>query len=262
MYCDYVFVFYYVVSVVILYNFKIITSTIYQVGYRGLYRLTLSDTSPQMEIWHTSPQEILNFKNISEMEFCNCRSLKYIFTPSMALSLNLLFSLKIKECSSMEEVIREHGVEKEATTDKFTFPWLSYLTIESCSNFRCFYLGSRTLEFPSLLRITIAECPKMTTFSSPFWRNKEKVWIGVGSGRRLGQGDLNIAPTFFSDKVSLLLNFFYFIFFCGGYFHIFARFCLIYIIFFIHAFLQSFISLGFFLMMGGQKLDDKQFNLY
>ena len=123
----------------------------------------------------------------------------------MALSLKGLVSLEINECSSMEEVIREHGDEEEATTDKFTFPRLYSLKIESCSNFRCFYLGSRALEFPWLGRIEIAECPKMTTF----WRNKEKEWIGDGSGRRLGQGDLNIAPTFFSDKVSLLFEVFF-----------------------------------------------------
>ena len=116
----------------------------------------------------------------------------------------------------MEEVIREHGVEEEATTDN-TFPDLY---------FRCFYLGSGALEFPSLLRITIAECPKMSTFSSPSSRNKEKEWIGDGSGRRLGQGDLNIAPTFFSDKVSLLFEVF-FRRLVKIHFHIFARFCLI-----------------------------------
>ena len=123
MYCDYVFVFYYVVSVVILYNFKIITSAIYQVGYRGLCELVLSDTFPElMEIWNTSPQEILDFKNLMFIEVCNCSSLKYLFTPSMALSLKRLRSLEIKESSSMEEVIREHGVQEEATTDEFTFP--------------------------------------------------------------------------------------------------------------------------------------------
>ncbi|XWS65124.1 hypothetical protein CRYUN_Cryun05aG0063900 [Craigia yunnanensis] len=175
-----------------------------KVGYRGLHRLTLSDTSPELlEIWNTSPQEILNFKILVEMKFCNCSSLKYIFTPSMALSLEQLLSLEIKECSSMEEVIRERGVEEEATTDKFTFPNLYSLEIKSCSNFTNFYLGSRALEFPSLITIKIAECPKMTTFSSSFGRNKEKESIceGSESGRRLGQRDLNIAPTFFSDKV-------------------------------------------------------------
>ena len=248
MYCDYVFVLcfstIYVVSVVIQYNFKIITSAIYQVGYRGpLLDLALSDTSPElMEIWNTSPQEILDFKNLIHIEVCNCSSLKYLFTPSMALSLKRLHRLEIKECSSMEEVIREHGVEEEATTDKFTFPWLSYLTVESCSNFRCFYLGSRALEFPSLLRITIAECPKMSTFFSPSSRNKEKEWNGDGSGRRLGQGDLNIAPTFFSDKVSLLLKFFFSFFFLK---RLFSYFCKI--LSHIYNFLYTCVSLVLYL---------------
>lgn len=157
-----------------------------------------------MGTWNNNPREILDFENLQRMEFCNCSSLKYIFTPSMALSLKRLYSLKIKECGSLEQVMFEEEVvdHEEAMTDKFTiFHQLSSIQMESCSNLTCFYLGSRALEFRNLKTIRIAECPKMSTFAS---RNKEKEWIGKGSEIKLGQGVLNIAPTFFSDKVSLL----------------------------------------------------------
>ncbi|GMI78827.1 hypothetical protein HRI_001552000 [Hibiscus trionum] len=133
-----------------------------KVGSYG--ELEISDAYPElMEIWNGNPGEIWDFQIIRRMEFCNCSSLKYIFTPSMLLSLKRLKHIKVKECSSMEEVIRE---EEEATTNMLTFPQLYSLKIEGCSNLTSFYLGTQTLEFPELESIEIAECPRMSVFSS------------------------------------------------------------------------------------------------
>ncbi|XP_017622802.2 uncharacterized protein LOC108466931 isoform X3 [Gossypium arboreum] len=122
-----------------------------------------NDRFQKLEIWKRNPQEILELKNLGRVEINKCSSLKYIFTPSMLLSLKQLQLIMVKECSIMEQVIRE---EEEATTHEFTFPKLSYVTIKACSNLTKFYSGSRALEFPKLIHIIIAECPKMTTFSS------------------------------------------------------------------------------------------------
>ncbi|OMO62476.1 hypothetical protein CCACVL1_22793, partial [Corchorus capsularis] len=169
-----------------------------RVGYRGMYELKLSDTSPQlMEIWNgRNPREILDFKILRRLEFHNCSSLKYIFTPSMALSLKHLRSIGVKECSTLKEVVREQGIEEEAITDDFIFPTLTYIEIDSCSSLRSFYLGSRALEIPRLETIKITECPKMTTFVSSFPRDEEE--------EISADGTKNIEP-FFSDKFSLFM---------------------------------------------------------
>ncbi|TYI08371.1 hypothetical protein ES332_A10G293700v1 [Gossypium tomentosum] len=122
-----------------------------------------NDRFQKLEIWKRNPQEILELKNLGRVEINKCSSLKYIFTPSMLLSLKQLQLIMVKECSIMEQVIREN---EEATTHEFIFPKLSYVTIKACSNLTKFYSGSRALEFPKLIHIIIAECPKMTTFSS------------------------------------------------------------------------------------------------
>ncbi|KHG20968.1 hypothetical protein F383_26485 [Gossypium arboreum] len=158
------------------------------------YDFNISDTFPEsIEIWTRNPQEILGFKHLRRLQFYKCSSLKYIFTPSMLLSLNLLHWLDVKECSSMEQVVRE---DEEAMAHKFTFLELCYIRIESCSNLTNFHLGSQTLEFPELNYITIWECPKMIAFSSSVSRES-----GDASENMVGEGgiyDNNAA--FFSNK--------------------------------------------------------------
>nr|KJB68739.1 hypothetical protein B456_011G2659003 [Gossypium raimondii] len=164
----------------------------------GLYDpddFNISDTFPEsIETWTRNPQEILGFKNLSCLQFYKCSSLKYIFTPSILLGLNLLQKIEVKECSSMEQVVRG---EEEAMTHKFTFLSLLSVTIESCSNLTNFHLGSQALEFPELSYITIAECPKMTAFSSSVSRES-----GDASENVVGKGGIyDNTATFFSNKV-------------------------------------------------------------
>ncbi|TYG52046.1 hypothetical protein ES288_D10G311100v1 [Gossypium darwinii] len=154
--------------------------------------LTISNKFPEsIEIWKKNPRAILELKNLSQMKFYQCSSLKYIFTLSMLLSLKQLERINVQECDTMEQVIRED--EEEATTHEFTFPKLSSVEIKACSNLTNFYLGSRALEFPKLSHIAIAGCPKMTAFSSSISRESEKV---IGE-----QGVGDNTTTLFCDKV-------------------------------------------------------------
>ncbi|KAG8479961.1 hypothetical protein CXB51_024976 [Gossypium anomalum] len=153
--------------------------------------LTISDTFPELEIWQRNPREILELHNIKRMEFYKCSTLMYIFTPFMLLSLKQLLQIEVKECSIMEQVIRED--EEEATTHELKFPQLFHVKMESCSNLTNFYLGSRALKFPSLISITIADCPKMTALSSSISKRSEKV---------IGEQDVeDNTAALFCDKV-------------------------------------------------------------
>ncbi|TYH51724.1 hypothetical protein ES332_D10G298200v1 [Gossypium tomentosum] len=70
-------------------------------------------------------------------------------------------------------------------------------TKKSCSNLTNFHLGSQALEFPELSDITIAECPKMTAFSSSVSRES-----GDASENVVGKGGIyDNTATFFSNKV-------------------------------------------------------------
>ncbi|KHG18832.1 hypothetical protein F383_25693 [Gossypium arboreum] len=143
-------------------------------GFNSPFDLNISDTFPKLiEIWKRNPQEILESKNLGRIEIYKCSSLKYIFAPSMLFSLKQLEQIEVKECNTMEQVIRED--EEGVTIHTLTLPKLSFVKIERCSNLTNFYLGSQPLEIPNLWVITIAECPKMTAFSSTISRKSEKV---------------------------------------------------------------------------------------
>ncbi|TYI08370.1 hypothetical protein ES332_A10G293600v1 [Gossypium tomentosum] len=150
-----------------------LNTTIRQLYIQEDKDLTFSDTFPELEIWQRNPRKILELQNMTKMEFYKCSSLMYIFTSSMLLSLKELSLIEVKECSIMEQVIRED--EEEGATHEFTFSKLSSVIIKACSNLTSFYLGSQALEFPELSHIKIDDCPKMAALSSSILRKSEKV---------------------------------------------------------------------------------------
>ncbi|XVF03198.1 hypothetical protein REPUB_Repub04eG0240900 [Reevesia pubescens] len=170
-----------------------------QVGCRGLKHLKFSEFPELMDIWNRNPQEILDFKNLEFLEVCNSNNLRCIFNLSMALSLVRLKKMEIKRCNKLELVIKETegSVLEEATSDNkiiIIFPRLDSIIIESCPDMTSFYLGSSPLECPSLQRLEVADCPKMTTFVSTFSRDDDKEAI-------IGDGTDNVTA-FFCDKVA------------------------------------------------------------
>ncbi|KAL4378410.1 hypothetical protein GQ457_02G040550 [Hibiscus cannabinus] len=171
-----------------------------QVGYRGLKVLKFSEFPELIDIWSRNPRETLDFKNLKFLEVCDSSNLRCIFDLSMALSLRRLQQIEIKRCSNMEQVIKEEdsitGVKDAIKTEIISiFPHLQSICVESCSHMTSFYLGSATLECPSLKEISVADCPNMAAFVSAFSGNG-------GEEAIIGDEADNVA-TFFSNKVAL-----------------------------------------------------------
>ncbi|TXG75698.1 hypothetical protein E1A91_1Z023300v1 [Gossypium mustelinum] len=172
-----------------------------QVGYRGLKHLKFSEFPKLMDIWSKIPQEMLDFTTLEYLEVCDSNNLRCILNLSTAFNLGQLRKIEIKRCDNLEQVIKEEGsitIVEEAITDSrkiiSIFPRLQSIIVESCPNMTSFYLGSKGLEFQSLVEIKVARCSNMTTFVSTFSREKDKEAI-------IGYEIDNVA-TFFSDKVS------------------------------------------------------------
>ncbi|GKV26345.1 hypothetical protein SLEP1_g35670 [Rubroshorea leprosula] len=142
----------------------------------GRPAVELNDTINQsykeklVEIWNKNPQEILDFKQPCVLEICNRSDLKYLLTPSMALSLVSLTEMKVKNSEMMEQII----TEEEATE-----------------------ANEKGIIFPLIETINLKSCPNLTSFCV-----QVKGAAEGGSAERIGKEaiDIPIAP-FFSDQV-------------------------------------------------------------
>ncbi|XP_022719621.1 uncharacterized protein LOC111277438 [Durio zibethinus] len=173
----------------------------YKVGYQGMVYLVLSKFSMSREIWSHNLQRNLDFKSLKLLRVYDCHGLKFIFTVSMALDLLQLEEITVKNCPAMEQIIINDGVEQRAVTDTIMFPWLKFITLESCTNLTSFLRGSNTMECPLLKQIIIADCPKMIAFASTFLREQDIETVGEGNLTMLG------IAQFFSDQVSLFSSY-------------------------------------------------------
>ncbi|XWS42923.1 hypothetical protein CRYUN_Cryun16bG0055400 [Craigia yunnanensis] len=171
-----------------------------KVGFQGMEYCVLSEFSKSIQIWNKNLRGVLDLKNLKSLEVNGCNSMKYMFAFSMALDLLHLKEIKVKNCLVMEHIIANDG--EEAATFTIMFPWLQFITLESCSNLTSFYLGSNTLECPSLNEIVLVDCPKMFAFTSTFSREQGPEKFDGGNLKRNGKGVPNdsVAP-FFSEKV-------------------------------------------------------------
>ncbi|GKV25956.1 hypothetical protein SLEP1_g35329 [Rubroshorea leprosula] len=130
-----------------------------EVGFAGLQLLMLSDFPKFMETWYIkNAQGLLDFKRLQVLEICNCSKFKYLLTHSMAMGLVQLLQLIVKNCGTMEQVIMGEGAE-----NKMEFSHLSLINLESCLDLTSFYVGSHSLELPSLNDFIVKDCPKMVT---------------------------------------------------------------------------------------------------
>ncbi|XVF56477.1 hypothetical protein PTKIN_Ptkin06aG0124200 [Pterospermum kingtungense] len=156
-----------------------------KVGFQGIEYCVLSEFSKSIEIWNENLRGVLNFRNLKILEVHGCNSLKYMFTSSMALDLLQLKEIKVKNCLVMEHIIVTNDGE-EAPIFTVMFPWLQFITLESCSNLLSFYLGTSTLQCPSLEEIVLVDCPKMFAFASTFSREQGPAKLDGGNLKRNG----------------------------------------------------------------------------
>ncbi|GKV02495.1 hypothetical protein SLEP1_g14928 [Rubroshorea leprosula] len=89
-----------------------------------------------------------------------CDNLECIFSSSMARGLNMLKHLEIRKCSSMKEVIfTDNNVE-----EKIIFPQLNILEIKDLEDLVNFNSGNCIVEFKSLKKLQVLNCPKLEGF--------------------------------------------------------------------------------------------------
>ncbi|OMO62369.1 Disease resistance protein [Corchorus capsularis] len=133
-----------------------------KVKFHGIEQLELSRFPELKETWNDVSQKVINFKRLKYLEIYNCRNLRYIFSPSMAMDLVYLENLEIFDCMDLEEVITRNGTSKEERL-AMLFPRLVSFRLIALPLLTRFCSGPCFLKFPSMERIWIQNCPVLET---------------------------------------------------------------------------------------------------
>ena len=137
---------------------------IYEKGSTQLKNLNLFSLPKLKHVWTSDLEAILTFQNLRQVQVSECETLKSLFPTSVAKSLEQLESLLINDCGLMEEIVAlEEGLE---TTTKFVFPRITFLSLKSLPELKCFYPGKHTSKWPSLKSLTISKCDKVKIVAS------------------------------------------------------------------------------------------------
>ncbi|XP_027925695.1 uncharacterized protein LOC114183052 isoform X2 [Vigna unguiculata] len=129
----------------------------------GLKKLTLKHLSNLKCVWKKNLEGIVSFSNLEEVNVDGCGSLVTLFPLSLAKNLGKLWSLELKRCEKMVEIV---GREDNGTTIMFEFPRLSFLYLKNMPLLSCFYPRKHYLECPLLGSLLVECCPKLKLFTS------------------------------------------------------------------------------------------------
>ncbi|RZB53588.1 uncharacterized protein LOC114397487 isoform X1 [Glycine soja] len=133
-----------------------------------LKKLILEDLSNLKCVWNKTPQGILSFSNLQDVNVTECRSLATLFPLSLARNLGKLKTLHIFSCQKLVEIVGKEDVTEHATTEMFEFPSLWKLILLNLSLLSCFYPGKYHIECPILENLYVSYCPKLKLFTSEF----------------------------------------------------------------------------------------------
>ncbi|CAJ2673476.1 unnamed protein product [Trifolium pratense] len=104
-----------------------------------------------------------SFTNLTSLEVANCKELLYLTPSSTARSLVQLKGLAISNCEKMIEIVK---IDEENADKDIIFENLETMKFTSLSSLTSFCYEKHTIIFPSLLSLTVQECPQMEIFSS------------------------------------------------------------------------------------------------
>ncbi|XP_075658227.1 putative disease resistance protein At4g27220 isoform X2 [Castanea sativa] len=141
-----------------------------QVVFPNLETLALSSIHSEEILLHnqhrpsssfklTNIQTDSRFHNLCNLIVKGSGNLKYLLSSSTVRFMVQLISLYIKDCKVMEEIL--HIDEEEILSDAL-FPRLEFFVLEDLPIVKRFCIDSN-VEFPSLKRCRIKNCPKLKT---------------------------------------------------------------------------------------------------
>ncbi|XP_065852968.1 uncharacterized protein [Euphorbia lathyris] len=131
-----------------------------KIQFPNLVKLKLLSIKVE-KIWHNLNTEFCPFDKLTTIIVQGCQNLTYVLTSLMVRSLAQLKKFEIRDCKSMEEVIRIEGEIEE----KMIFPKLNHLFLGRLPKVVNF-CKSNLIKFPNMEELRISGCPCLQTFVS------------------------------------------------------------------------------------------------
>ncbi|TYH21648.1 hypothetical protein ES288_A04G062000v1 [Gossypium darwinii] len=148
-------------------NFKELFDSSYNLS--SLKFLSLMELTELQVIWN-GPIQAVNFQNLTELNVGNCRSLRYIFSPTIAQYLPRLSELHISDCEDLEQFIDKDQtssqhlmkLHQQHHLQPICFPSLAVVSIRDCENLKyLFPITSAHGGLPKLEAISIRNVSKL-----------------------------------------------------------------------------------------------------
>ncbi|KAJ6918356.1 disease resistance protein [Populus alba x Populus x berolinensis] len=104
-----------------------------------------------------------SFQNLTNLYVWGCERLVKLVTSTTAKSLAQLTTMSIKDCGMVTEIVAN---EEEGIKDEIVFSKLETLVLQSLPSLTSFCSEKHSFDFPSLVEVTVIQCPEMKFFSN------------------------------------------------------------------------------------------------
>ncbi|KAI4354364.1 hypothetical protein L6164_003234 [Bauhinia variegata] len=105
----------------------------------------------------------VTFSHLTGLRVCKCNGLLYLISSSTARSLIQLIQVKIEECESLEEIVKEKGDDE--IEQNIGFSNLRLLELKCLPRLKWFSSIKCLHWFPKLAKVVVKQCPGMKAFS-------------------------------------------------------------------------------------------------
>ncbi|KAL3591251.1 hypothetical protein D5086_009891, partial [Populus alba] len=104
-----------------------------------------------------------SFQNLTDLVVWRCERLVKLVTSTTAKSLAQLTTMTILDCRMVTEIVANEG---EGIKDEIVFSKLETLELDDLPSLTSFCSEKHSFDFPSLVKVTVRQCPEMKFFSN------------------------------------------------------------------------------------------------
>ncbi|AES81099.2 NB-ARC domain disease resistance protein [Medicago truncatula] len=133
-----------------------------------LKELKISYLNQLTHVWSKAMHCVQGFQNLKTLTISNCDSLRHVFTPAIIRAITNIEKLEIRSCKLMEYLVTteeddEGGHINKEEVNIISFEKLDSLTLSGLPSIARVSANSYEIEFPSLRKLVIDDCPKLDT---------------------------------------------------------------------------------------------------